>query len=88
MAEGRVNGEPVSRAVELMLRDVLHFTKAPYTHNRDKDYRVVELRLIEIDGEFQGKTVVESADAGAFRYELDDETLVELGAELVNSRVG
>jgi hypothetical protein len=88
MVEGRVIGEPVHRATELMLRDVLHFTKAPLESNRTRDYKVVELRLDEIDGVFHGETVVEAVSADRFRFHLSDEKLVELGAELVYARMG
>jgi hypothetical protein len=88
MVDGRLGqGEPVYRAAELMLRDILHFTKAPLLANRDEDYKVVVLRLVEVDGELVGETVVEAASGGDL-YTLSDKELVELGAELIYARMG
>lgn len=85
MVEGNRVGEPVHRAKELMLRDVLRFTKPHLESIKDVDYRVVELRL---DSLGNGYTVVEPMDFEEFRYTITDEQLVELGAELVYARMG
>lgn len=85
MVEGNRIGEPVSQAKELMLRDVLRFTKPHLESVKGVDYRVVELRL---DSLGNGYTVVEPTDFEEFRYTLTDAQLVELGAELVYTRVG
>lgn len=84
MVEGRVTGEPVHRAHELMLRDILHFTKAPLESNRTRDYKVVELQA----NDYGNMTVVEAQSGDKFRYNFTDEQLVELGAELVYARMG
>lgn len=74
-------GEPVTRATELMLRDILRFSKAPLESNRTRDYRVIELRLLN---EFNhGETVVEDMEGSRYPYRLTDDKLVELGAEIV-----
>jgi hypothetical protein len=84
MVEGRVTGEPVHRAHELMLRDILHFTKAPLESNRTRDYKVVELS----ENDHGNLTVVQAQSGDKFHYRLTDEQLVDLGAELVYARMG
>jgi len=88
MVEGQLIGEPIHRATELMLRDVIRFPNAPLESNRTRDYKVVELRLEEINGELVGETVVQAVGTPDHRFHLTDEKLVELGAQLVYARMG
>jgi hypothetical protein len=86
MVEGELS-EPISEAKKLMLGDILHFTKAPLESNRTRDYKVVELFLVN-ETPVSGGTVVEAMTGDKFRYRLTDAKLVELGAEIVYRRMG
>jgi hypothetical protein len=81
-------GEPVFKATELMLRDRLRFTKAPLGSNRLRTYEVIALRLGVYAGEPAGETTVQGVGEDEFQYNLTDERLVELGAEIVYGRMG
>lgn len=74
-----VKGERVTNPEQLMLGDMVHFTKAALEWNRDRDYKVITLRqdsiVVRAYGMFYPNDFY---DYTIMAYQLE-----ELGAELI-----
>lgn len=72
-------GERITEPSQLMLGDILHFSKAALEWNRDRDYKVITLRqdsiVVRAYGTFHPNDFY---DYTIMAYQLE-----ELGAELI-----
>lgn len=71
--------ERITDPSKLMLGDIVHFTNAALEWNRDRDYKVVGLRLDSITVQAESTFL----EGDLFTYTILGRQLEELGTEIV-----